>query len=92
MQREVKDRKAAVLKDINYFKSSDCFIYLSKESKIRLIDDITKDIDMLRKHNIMDYSLLLGVGRFKNETKRKDLFVRGIGNAPIRSWRFVSEM
>jgi hypothetical protein len=92
VQREVKDRKATVLKDINYFKSNDCFLYLSKENKIKLIDEITKDIDMLKRHNIMDYSLLLGVGRSKNDTKRKELFARGVGAAPIRSWRYVSEM
>lgn len=66
VQREVKDPHAAVFKDINYFKSPDCFLFLSKESKLRLIDDITKDIDMLKQHNIMDYSLLLGVAKSKN--------------------------
>jgi len=30
VQREVKDPKATVFKDINYFKSPDCFIYMTK--------------------------------------------------------------
>jgi hypothetical protein len=40
VQREVKDPRAKVMKDINYFKSADCFLFLSKETKTRLIDQI----------------------------------------------------
>ena len=65
VQREAKDPSAPVKKDINYFRSADCFVFLSREGKVRLIDDLTKDIDMLKGHNIMDYSLLIGVGRSK---------------------------
>lgn len=59
---------------------------------MRLIDDITKDIDMLRKHNIMDYSLLLGVGRSKNEVNKKELFARGgaSGAGSSGDWRYLT--
>lgn len=32
---------------------------------------------MLKKHNIMDYSLLLGVGKSKCMIKKKNLFKKG---------------
>lgn len=44
VQREVKDQNAPVLKDINYFRSHSCFIYMTRENKVRLIDIITKDL------------------------------------------------
>ena len=78
VQREEKNPQASVLKDINYFRSNDCFIYLSKANKTALIDQVTKDIDMLSRHNIMDYSLLLGVGKSKRVPKRKDLYEKGL--------------
>lgn len=78
VKRQVKDPSATVLKDINYFNSPDCFIFMSRENKIRLIDQITKDIDMLKNHNIMDYSLLLGVGKSKQRKSRKKLMEEGI--------------
>jgi len=91
VQREVKDPKATVFKDINYFKSPDCFIYMTKENKILLIDQITKDIDMLKKHNIMDYSLLLGVGKAK--VKRNRRLNEGVIRAEIiNDWRYVTDL
>jgi hypothetical protein len=44
VQREVKDPHAAVRKDINYFRSADCFLFVSAEKKLKLIDQVTKDI------------------------------------------------
>lgn len=40
VQREVADPHAKVKKDINFFKSDDCFLLLSPETKARLIDQI----------------------------------------------------
>lgn len=71
IQREVKSTDAPVYKDINYFRSSDCFIYLTKQNKVRLIDIIQKDLEMLKKFNIMDYSLLLAVGKSPSKRKSK---------------------
>ena len=71
VQREVTDPHAKVKKDINFLKSDDCFILLSPETKTRLIDQIEKDVTMLRRHNIMDYSLLLGVGKSQFSFRRR---------------------
>lgn len=79
----MKSQNAAVLKDINYFKSADCFVYMSQDNKSRLLEQVTRDVDMLRRHNIMDYSLLLGVGRGR---KRKGEVTKASGG----SFRFVS--
>jgi hypothetical protein len=93
VQRYVKDQNATVLKDINYFKSADCFIYMSKENKIRLVDEITKDINMLKKHNIMDYSLLLGVGKSKTLVRKADIYSKkGIHERRIDNFRCISEL
>ncbi len=77
VQREVKDENAAVFKDINYFRSHSCFIYMTRENKVRLIDIITKDLEMLKKFNIMDYSLLLAVGKSKVKRRRSDYGMNG---------------
>jgi len=57
-----------VLKDINYLKSNDAFILIGKEARDELIEQIKKDITLLRNNNIMDYSLLVGVGQLKNSS------------------------
>ena len=44
IQREVKDPDSAILKDINYFRSSDCFLYMTKQNKVRFVDIISKDL------------------------------------------------
>jgi hypothetical protein len=71
VQREVTDPQAKVFKDINYFKSPDCFLFLSRDTKTRLLDQLERDIGMLRRHNIMDYSLLLGVGKSQSAVRRR---------------------
>jgi len=73
----VKDSQATVFKDVNYFRSADCFIYMTAENKANLIDQINNDIMMLKNHNIMDYSLLLGVSRGK--VRRRPIRKRGGG-------------
>ena len=62
VSREVKDPKANVFKDMNYLKSNDAFIMMDADERERLISQIEADITMLKDQNIMDYSLLLGVG------------------------------
>lgn len=61
VNREVKNPNAAVLKDVNFLKSSQPFIYMTGEEKEQFLTQVTKDITMLAEQNIMDYSLLLGV-------------------------------
>lgn len=40
VQREVRDPKAPVRKDIDYFRSPDCFLFLTRESRTRLLDQL----------------------------------------------------
>lgn len=61
VSREVKNPNAPVLKDVNFLKGDEAFIFVTKDEKIQLIRQIEKDISILASLNIMDYSLLLGV-------------------------------
>jgi hypothetical protein len=99
VQREVKDPHASVKKDINYFRSADCFMFVSPELKIRLIDQVTKDIEMLRKQNVMDFSLLLGVARSKKEKGMHEQYYHNPGRrlthrrtnaASDLNWRYLN--
>jgi hypothetical protein len=92
VQREVRDPKAKVKKDVDYFKSPDCFLFLTADSKVQLVDQLAKDLGMLRKNNIMDYSLLLGVARSKNQPRRRELYARGVRKRRGESFRYVSEL
>lgn len=47
---------------------------------------------MLKKHNIMDYSLLLAVGKSKKYTKRADLYRKGSKSKKIHTFRHISEL
>jgi hypothetical protein len=44
---------------------------MTKQNKVRFIDIIQKDLEMLKKFNIMDYSLLLAVGKSRSKRKSK---------------------
>lgn len=77
VSREVKELGANVLKDINYFKSNDCFITLNKHRREEFILQVEADVGMLKSHNIMDYSLLIGVATSRekapgNSTRSKE--------------------
>lgn len=61
VSREVSNPKAPVLKDVNFLKGEEAFIYMRKDEKHQLMRQIEKDISILAQLNIMDYSLLLGV-------------------------------
>lgn len=52
-------------KDVNYLHSNDAFLFMSRERKEELFNQVKADITLLSNHNIMDYSLLLGVGKSK---------------------------
>ena len=65
IKREVKNPNADVFKDINYLKSNDAFLFMSPERKSQLIKQIKADITLLSNQNIMDYSILLGIGTIK---------------------------
>lgn len=66
IKREVKDSSADVLKDINYLRSNDAFLLMSADRKAKLMEQINADISLLSNYNIMDYSLLLGIGMRKS--------------------------
>ena len=40
-------------------------MYMTKRNKVTLVDVIAKDLALLKGFNIMDYSLLLVVGKSK---------------------------
>ena len=48
------------LKDLD-FNHIEKYMFLSKENKLSLIQQIEKDVDFFYKTKIIDYSLLLGV-------------------------------
>jgi hypothetical protein len=75
VSREVKDPKANVLKDMNYLKSNDAFIMMDAEEREKLVKQIEADITMLRDQNIMDYSLLLGVGVRAKESEQPSVSI-----------------
>jgi len=48
VQREVKNTKnAPVLKDINFFKSKDCFVFMTPSDREQFLTQISRDIRML---------------------------------------------
>jgi hypothetical protein len=92
IQREVKDPEASVMKDINYFRSSDCFVFMTKSNKVRFIDIITKDLEMLKQFNIMDYSLLLAVGKSKAKRRSKLPSLTEGDLQPISNYHYIHEL
>jgi hypothetical protein len=46
---------------------------MTKANKVRFLDVLAKDLELLRKFNIMDYSLLLAVGKLKSSKRRSRL-------------------
>ena len=42
---------------------------MTKERKAQLLQQIKADINLLSSHNIMDYSLLLGIGNKKSSSR-----------------------
>ena len=66
--RRVKKRKAVVtssttLKDLDLQQK----IYIGPENKTLLMQQLRKDVQFLASHNIMDYSLLLGIHNHRRE-------------------------
>ena len=60
--------RTLVLLDVNLLNTScEKPLYISPSSKQKLLGTITMDTDLLCAHNLMDYSLLLGIDREKNE-------------------------
>jgi 1-phosphatidylinositol-4-phosphate 5-kinase len=62
IKRFVKNTHADVFKDINLLSSDDAFLVMSAERKAKLVAQINADVSLLMSKNIMDYSLLLGIG------------------------------
>lgn len=82
VSREVRNRRAEVLKDVNFLKSEEAFLYMRKDEKEQLLRQIDKDISLLSDRNIMDYSLLLGVADLPTNALRDD--------CGRYNWRYVS--
>lgn len=55
------DESASVKKDINLMESRDLFLRMSKGYVKSFEEQLKNDTQLLRKSNLMDYSLLLGV-------------------------------
>jgi hypothetical protein len=60
---------------MNYLKSNDAFIMMGAEEREKLVKQIEADITMLRDQNIMDYSLLLGVGVRAKESEKSSISI-----------------
>jgi hypothetical protein len=58
-----------VFKDINLLKSDNAFLIMSADRKKQLMGQIEADLKLLMRQNIMDYSLLLGIGYYKRFKK-----------------------
>lgn len=58
--RETHDKDPSATKKDNDFKKRDP-IYLETEERQRLLKIIRSDADFFEQHNIIDYSLLIGV-------------------------------
>lgn len=82
-----------VLKDINYFHSPNCFIYMTRPNKLKFIECITKDLEVLKKFNIMDYSLLLAVGKSKQHKRKTELYHSSHQDVKeISNFRYVNNL
>ena len=86
--REVKDSTAQVLKDINYFRSKDCFMLMTAVDRQMLLDQAEKDLNMLKSMNVMDFSLLLGVGKSRAISSLKCLAPRN----PNEDFRLMTNL
>ena len=53
------------------------------------MDQIEKDLNMLKKLNIMDFSLLLGVGKSKERKSRRKMLVNGLKQNEIDNFRYI---
>ena len=73
VSREVKNTKdKGVLKDINYYRSNECFFFFDEDKRDKFLNQVRLDIGMLKNHNIMDYSLLVAVGVDKNSNEDEE--------------------
>ncbi|KAI7873257.1 uncharacterized protein EV154DRAFT_431013 [Mucor mucedo] len=58
--KEIARNPQAVLKDLNWMEAA-CLLELGPEKKKDFIEQLHRDVELLIKLNIMDYSLLVGV-------------------------------
>ena len=75
VDRKVKGKTTSktTLKDINFLMASrenQGFTLTTVEDKIQFHATLQRDVDFLRKHGLMDYSLLLGIEKVKNAKYR----------------------
>eukprot|EP00736_Rhodelphis_marinus_P009012 Rmarinus@m.17012 len=62
--RENQGKEGLVFKDLDFLEMKGC-VELSADTKDRIMTQMRRDVDFLRDHCIIDYSLLLGV-HYKN--------------------------
>lgn len=65
---------------------------MTRQNKVRFIDIITKDLELLKSFNIMDYSLLLAVGKSKFKRKTKLPILSETDLRPISTYKYVQEL
>lgn len=65
---------------------------MTSENKVRFIDLIQKDLEMLKQFNIMDYSLLLAVGKSKSKKKAKVATLSEMDLKFINDYRYIQEL
>lgn len=68
---EKKRLSGSCMKDLNFIEDNSK-IHLSKIKRKEVETQLTKDVDLLKRLNIMDYSLLLGI-RYLNGTDDEDI-------------------
>lgn len=63
-EEEIKRNPRAVLKDQNWVKRNEK-IELGERKRVLFLTQLERDVDTLRRLNIMDYSLLVGIHDIK---------------------------
>jgi hypothetical protein len=78
----------SVLKDQNFLASDNFFITLDRQVRDTLLEQLKKDTDFLLTINIMDYSMLLGIGSATDSTDPKERVVYDT-DGQVMSFRLI---
>ena len=86
IHREVKDKNlkpTATLKDLNLLniRKEKMIMRFRPEDQIEIMKNIERDSEILRSHNLMDYSLLLAIEKNENYIKLKGNISRATGSS-----------
>lgn len=78
---EVDNEEIVNYKDLNFLEGEDLFIIMEGKDKEFFIENLRKDAYFLKKHNIMDYSLLFVIANDKKN-------INGPKNS-YKRWRLI---